>query len=74
MADRPLILPGWAVRAVLREIEAPGTGKSQHRVIIKNRGMLPDFRGPNGCQADPECWGWEDGEFFLRADGEDEDG
>lgn len=62
MGDRSLILPGWAVRAVLREIEAPGTGKSQHRVIIKNRGMLPDFRGPNGCQADPECWGWEDGE------------
>lgn len=36
MADRPLILPGWAVRAVLREIEAPGTGKSQHRVVLKN--------------------------------------
>lgn len=36
MADRPLILPGWAVRAVLREIEAPGSGKSQHQVVLKN--------------------------------------
>lgn len=37
MADRPLILPGWAVRAVLREIEAPGTGKSQHRVVLRDQ-------------------------------------
>ncbi len=34
MGDRSLILPGWAVRALLREVEAPGSGKSQHRVAL----------------------------------------
>lgn len=37
MTDRPLILPGWAVHAVLREIEAPGSGKSQHRVVLRDQ-------------------------------------
>ena len=36
MTDRSLILPGWAVRAVLREVETPGSGKSQHRVRLRN--------------------------------------
>lgn len=34
MPDRSLILPGWAVRALLREVEAPGSGKSKHRVRL----------------------------------------
>ena len=32
MTDRSLILPAPMVRALLREIEAPGTGKTQHRM------------------------------------------
>lgn len=35
MPDRSLSLPGWAVCAMLREVEAPGSGKSQHRVRLE---------------------------------------
>lgn len=35
MADRPILMSGPMVRAILREIEAPGTGKTMTRRIIK---------------------------------------
>lgn len=34
MADKPIPFSAPMVRAILREIEAPGTGKTQHRVIL----------------------------------------
>jgi hypothetical protein len=37
--------------------------KTQTRRIIKWNGQLPEFCGPRGCQSDPTCWGWEDGEW-----------
>lgn len=35
MADRPILFSGSMIRAILREIEQPGSGKTQTRRIIK---------------------------------------
>lgn len=35
MADKPIIFSGSMVRALLREAEAPGTGKTQTRRVLK---------------------------------------
>ena len=50
MTDKPIIFSAPMVRAILREIEAPGTGKTQTRRLLKPqpdfpavlRGFLPD--------------------------------
>ena len=37
MTDRPIIMSAWSVKAIMREIEAPGTGKTATRRILKNQ-------------------------------------
>ena len=37
MGDKPILFTGPMVRAILREIEAPGTGKTQTRRVAKLR-------------------------------------
>ncbi|QPC87387.1 hypothetical protein GA830_12035 [Mesorhizobium sp. NBSH29] len=37
MADHPILFTGPMVRAILREIEQPGTGKTQTRRVLKPR-------------------------------------
>lgn len=37
MTDRPILFSAPMVRAILREIEAPGTGKTQMRRVLKPR-------------------------------------
>lgn len=59
---KPILFNTAMVHAILREIERPGTGKTQTRRIIKNRSHLPEFRGGLGDENDPNCWGWECGE------------
>lgn len=45
MADRPILFGAPMVRATLREIEKPGTGKTQTRRIIKPVKMSGGFTG-----------------------------
>ncbi|MFV0409837.1 MAG: hypothetical protein ACK5LJ_09140 [Paracoccus sp. (in: a-proteobacteria)] len=59
MADKPILFSAPMVRAILREIEAPGTGKTQTRRLLRPQ---PDYRGPSGCMDDYEEWGWMDDE------------
>ncbi|PZU22459.1 MAG: hypothetical protein DI589_11230 [Shinella sp.] len=47
MADRPILFSAPMVRAILREIENPGTGKTQTRRIIKPRGNRPSLFNGN---------------------------
>jgi hypothetical protein len=57
MRERPILFSAPMVRAILEG------RKTQTRRIIKLNGQLPEFCGPRGCQSDPTCWGWEDGEW-----------
>lgn len=57
MTDRPTIFSAEMVRAILEG------RKTQDRRVIRYRGNPPEFCGPEGCQADPCCWGWEDSEY-----------
>lgn len=44
MTDRPIIFSGAMVRALLRECQAPGTGKTMTRRLIRMpEGQLPDL-------------------------------
>lgn len=45
MTDKPINITAEDVRAVLREIEATGTGKSQFRKVIKPRDQFSIFAG-----------------------------
>lgn len=45
MTDRPILFSAPMVRAILREIEKPGTGKTQTRRIIKPVKMSGGFTG-----------------------------
>jgi len=45
MADRPILFSASMVRAILREIKQPGTGKTQTRRIIKPVKMSGGFTG-----------------------------
>lgn len=74
MTDRPILFSAPMIRAILREIEVPGTGKTQTRRILKLHNEPPQYIGPKGCEKDPTCWGWEgpDGGYAL-ADRDSED-
>lgn len=37
MTDRPILFSGSMIRAILREVSAPGTGKTQTRRVLKPR-------------------------------------
>ena len=37
MADKPILFSGSMIRAILREVSAPGTGKTQTRRVLKPR-------------------------------------
>ncbi len=50
MSDRPILFSGTMVRAILREVEAPGTGKTQTRRLLK----LPT----QGIYEHPKMGGW----------------
>lgn len=53
MADKPILMSGPMVRAILREIEQPGTGKTKTRRVIKPQPVIHDsgswrWEGRNG--------------------------
>ena len=50
MADKPILFSGSMIRAILREIAAPGTGKTQTRRVLK----LPT----KGIYEHPKMGGW----------------
>lgn len=54
MPDRPIILSAPMIRALL------DGRKTQTRRVLKLNWRRPEYCGPDGCQADPTCWGWED--------------
>lgn len=60
MTDRPLLMSAPMVLGALKG------WKTQTRRILKNNGVVPDFRGGGGRDGadwqNPECWGWMDGE------------
>lgn len=45
MTDRPMVFSASMIRALIREAEQPGTGKTQTRRIIKPRGRFSLFDG-----------------------------
>jgi len=42
MTDRPILFSAPMIRAILREIEAPGTGKTQTRRVVKDVPVQPE--------------------------------
>lgn len=64
MSDLPISFSGPMVRAILREIEQPGTGKTQtRRVLMKTRNGTPVEMHPSGDANrhpfnDPDQWGF----------------
>ncbi len=65
MADKPILFSGRMIRAILREIEAPGTGKTQTRRVLKlptkgiyehpkMGGWAASTVGGKGCYLDPD--------------------
>ena len=77
MTDRPILFSAPMIRAILREIEAPGAGKTQTRRVLKLGNRRPDYIGPRGCTDDPSCWGWSDderGDYWLVKRGEGDKG
>ncbi|HET8550943.1 MAG TPA: hypothetical protein VFM97_00520 [Gammaproteobacteria bacterium] len=56
MKDRPIIFSGPMIRALLREIEKPGSGKTQTRRVVKlNLAGRVELRGHNWHCDDPEA-------------------
>lgn len=56
MTDKPILFSGSMVRAILREIEAPGTGKSQTRRVLKFGAEPPAWFGEGLPTNDPAEW------------------
>lgn len=75
MADRPILFSAPMVRAILREIKQPGTGKTQTRRIIKPQPefsrhhlpVRPESRGGRRwvfmCRTDFPSYGWATADF-----------
>lgn len=64
MADKSIPFSAPMVRAILREIKAPGTGKTQHRVILADApqsDMHLDRTGPTGFE-----WVADGGRLWVR--------
>ena len=57
MTIKPIIFSGPMIRAILREIEAPGTGKTQTRRIVKPQPEIVPLASE--LQEDHELRGWE---------------
>ncbi|MGR7993891.1 hypothetical protein [Xanthobacter sp. ZOL 2024] len=55
MADHPILFNGSMIRALLREIEAPGMGKTQTRRIIKPQ---PELAAPGQWDVFCAAGGW----------------
>ena len=56
MRTLPRVFSAPMIRALL------AGRKTQTRRVLRNCGALPEFRGPRGCEDDPDCWGWEHGD------------
>jgi hypothetical protein len=65
MADLPILFSAPMVRAILREIEQPGTGKTQTRRVLSNDKPMSLFNGQwaDSYVLDPGNQSWRDREL-----------